>query len=192
MLDRYISMHRSNGLFYIHRNKQGKRGFWRYFSPENTRLLLKLGKDTQSYSKPFVKIHGKFYGRYPPQIIEEVYRQKKLDSLRESEIDVGGAMKSTVMAQLGPYYFEIMKRLVAYLHTKEGGHWKQTFNVLNNNLYIKLDRPMTGDWITDAKKDIADKKIIDYTGKAIKKARGVAADIEISPDIDGGNADFEE
>jgi len=82
MLDRYVAVFRSRGLFHVYLNK-GRRGFWLYYNQKKKKLLYILGKKYMSYGQPKVKLKGQFRGKYV--LNEESYRQKKNMALKNRD-----------------------------------------------------------------------------------------------------------
>lgn len=82
MLDRYVAIFRSKGLFHIYQNK-GRRGYWLFYNEYEKKVLYILGKKLMSYGKPRVKFKGTFNGKYV--IDEDAYKQKKSTALFKSE-----------------------------------------------------------------------------------------------------------
>src|SRR3989304_1484455 len=48
MLDRYVAIFRSKGLFHVYQNK-GKRGYWLFYNENEKKLLYILGHKLMSY-----------------------------------------------------------------------------------------------------------------------------------------------
>jgi hypothetical protein len=82
MLDRYVAIFRSRGLFHIYTNK-GRRGYFLHYNPKAKQLLYILGRKLMSYAKPRVKFKGYFYGKYV--VTEQEYRNKKDYALKHRE-----------------------------------------------------------------------------------------------------------
>jgi len=82
MLDRYVAIFRSKGLFHVYTNK-GKRGYWLFYNEYEKKLLYLLGKKLMSYGKPRVRFRGNFNGTYV--VDEDAYKKKKGESLKKSE-----------------------------------------------------------------------------------------------------------
>ncbi len=86
MLEKYVVLHRSHALFhtYIYRKDFKKRAY-KVYNKKNKQLLYILGAKMMSYSKPRVTKSYRFYGKYPPNISEKEYRDKKLASFRDEK-----------------------------------------------------------------------------------------------------------
>ena len=82
MLDRYVAVFRSVGLFHVYTHK-GQRGFWIYFNKKNKKLLYIFGKKLMSYTQPRVNFRGRFSGKYV--LDEEEYRRKKDIALKHRD-----------------------------------------------------------------------------------------------------------
>ncbi|UCD21006.1 MAG: hypothetical protein JSW08_00445 [archaeon] len=83
MLDKYIALHRTRGLFYVYMNS-GQRGFWTYFNEKDKKKLYLKGKKTLDVNcVRFPNFRGRFYKKTP--INEEVYRKKKRESFKRRE-----------------------------------------------------------------------------------------------------------
>lgn len=86
ILDRYIALFRSHGLFNTAISKKDfKNRFYKVYNFRNKHLLYILGQKYLSYSKPKIWKKHRFYGKLPPTIKEEDYKKKKSDSFREKE-----------------------------------------------------------------------------------------------------------
>tara|TARA_R100001530_G_scaffold50970_1_gene37842 strand:+ start:2282 stop:3196 length:915 start_codon:yes stop_codon:yes gene_type:complete len=87
LLELYAAVLRSNCLFHVYKDKKGKRMYKTYnFSKKS--VLFNYGKKKGfSYAIPKVSVRstgGKFFNIY--SISEKKYRQKKLDSLGDTEL----------------------------------------------------------------------------------------------------------
>ncbi len=82
MLDRYVAIFRSRGLFHIYTNK-GRRGYFLYYNGKKKQTLYLLGRKLMSYSKPRVRMKGSFNGKYV--VDEQTYRNKKDYALKHRE-----------------------------------------------------------------------------------------------------------
>lgn len=82
MLDKYVAIFRSKGLFHVYTNK-GRRGYWLYYNSKKKKLLYIFGKKLMNYNQPKVKFRGNFYGKYV--LNEEDYRKKKDYALKNRE-----------------------------------------------------------------------------------------------------------
>ena len=86
LLEIYAAILRSNALFHVYKDKNGKRVFKTYNYAKKS-LLYREGKK-KGYSYAFPKVSakatgGRFFNIYP--ISEKQYRKKKADSLQEME-----------------------------------------------------------------------------------------------------------
>jgi len=96
MLERYVALHRAKGLFHVYR-KNGKRGFWMFFSMRRKQKLYLLGKQMMTYSGkgfPSSNFKGRFYNQYV--INEEKYRKRKHESFKADTILVTNRNKSEI------------------------------------------------------------------------------------------------
>jgi hypothetical protein len=85
LLELYAAVLRSNALFHIYKDKNGRRRF-RLYNFQAKSLLYRNGKKKGfDYSWPRVKLRDRFYGVWP--IDEEKYKKKKLSSLKEFETE---------------------------------------------------------------------------------------------------------
>lgn len=82
LLQKYVAVFRSRGLFHVFVNKRGERGFYRYYDLANKKTLYLSGNKYYSYKTPFIKKAYMFRGKYPlGNEFEEAYRKKKHESL---------------------------------------------------------------------------------------------------------------
>lgn len=85
LLEMYAAVLRSNALFHVYKDKKGIRRF-RIYNFQAKSLLYKVGKRKGfDYGFPRVKYRDRFYGVW--SINEEKYRNKKLKSLKEFEVE---------------------------------------------------------------------------------------------------------
>jgi hypothetical protein len=78
----YDIIKRSKGLFHIHHDREGRRGFWKFFNIRKMRQIYRLAEKgtylTEQYTGPLIPLSsmkGRFYNQYP--IDEEKYRVRK-------------------------------------------------------------------------------------------------------------------
>jgi len=82
LLDRYVALFRSRGLFHIYTTKTQHR--WLGFNRTNKKLLYLKGKKEMNYGYPHIySFKGRFYGKYV--VDEEAYRLKKRKTLEKTE-----------------------------------------------------------------------------------------------------------
>ena len=75
LLDKYVALFRSRGLFHVYRNK-GRRGYWVYFNKKDKLRLYLRGKKELNYNcMKWPRLRGRFCDHYP--IDEQAYREKK-------------------------------------------------------------------------------------------------------------------
>lgn len=77
-LNKYVAIHRSVALLYVHR-KDGRRGYFRLFNEDKKTMLYFLGKKTYDMNQVVPNFFGAFTNYYV--VDEAAYRKKKLDSL---------------------------------------------------------------------------------------------------------------
>jgi hypothetical protein len=83
MLDKYIAIDRTRGLFYIYMNK-GVRGFWVYFGERDKKKVYFKGKKLHDMNcMKWPDFRGRFTKHTP--IDEDEYRKKKHDSFVSRE-----------------------------------------------------------------------------------------------------------
>ena len=81
LLNKYVAIFRSKGLFHVFATKSGVRGYYKNYNKTMKKFLYIKGKKFYSYGYPIPKKTYRFYGKYP--LDEEEYRKKKLKSLEE-------------------------------------------------------------------------------------------------------------
>lgn len=74
MLDVYMALFRSKGLFHVYL-KDGRRGRWCFYNNTHKRQLYLLGKKMFSYARPRSNLRGRFTDKY--MVNETQYREKK-------------------------------------------------------------------------------------------------------------------
>lgn len=86
LLEKYVALFRSQVLFNtaIYRKDYTKR-YYKCYNRKNKKLLYLLGYKLMSYSQPRIHKKYRFYGKYPSNIDEQEYREKKAKSFREGE-----------------------------------------------------------------------------------------------------------
>ncbi|KKK96320.1 hypothetical protein LCGC14_2663910, partial [marine sediment metagenome] len=93
ILDRYIALFRSHGLFHsaIYK-KDYKKRYYKSYNFKSKHLLYILGQKYLSYSKPKIYKKHMFYGKLPSAITKEDYQKKKEESFKEKEIEEDPAL----------------------------------------------------------------------------------------------------
>lgn len=86
MLDKYVAIFRSRGLFHIYQSR-GRRGYFLYYNNKNKKKLYLLGRKLMDYRLPRVDFRGKFYGKYV--VDEEEYRRRKDYALKNRDTKSG-------------------------------------------------------------------------------------------------------
>ena len=85
LLEKYVAIFRSHALFNVGISRKNfKNRFYKVYNYSNKKLLYIAGKQMMSYTKPKVTKSYRFYGKLPPTIIEQEYRDKKLNSFMVS------------------------------------------------------------------------------------------------------------
>ncbi len=80
LLEIYAAVLRSNTLFHIYKDKNGRRRF-RIYNFKEKSILYRVGKKKGfDYSYPRVKIRGTYFKQFP--IDKKAYEKKKLDTFR--------------------------------------------------------------------------------------------------------------
>jgi len=81
-LDEAIALELSDGLFYVYKQKGGRRG-WKFFNRKQKEQLYRIG--TKKGSKNYNAVYTKFKGNFPNNYVvdEAEYRKKKFDSLHK-------------------------------------------------------------------------------------------------------------
>lgn len=119
MLDRYVSIFRSRGLFHIYTSK-GRRGYFVYFNQKNKKKLYILGKKLMSYAKPHVDFKGRFYGKYTVDEME--YRARKDYALKHRKPNTREEK-----------YQDMFKQYIVQLYLKEN----KSYNEISEELKDK-------------------------------------------------------
>jgi len=79
MLDKYVAIHRTRGLFYIY-----ERGRWVYYNEDHKRMLYIKGKKNMDMNcMKFPSLRGRCYTKTP--LNRELYIEKKRESFKNSE-----------------------------------------------------------------------------------------------------------
>ena len=133
MLDRYVAIFRSRGLFHIYTNK-GRRGYFLYYNSENKKMLYILGRKLMSYSKPRVRFKGHFNGKYV--IDEQAYRSKKDYALKHRE-------KEKVQTQ-NEKYLKGLGTSIVLMHDAQRTSFKKIADALTKGNY-----PITAQRVCD-------------------------------------------
>lgn len=147
MLDKYVAIHRSSGLFHIY-TKKGKRGYWVYFNREKKKILYIYGKRDMNY-KPYYrhaytgkrimlksKRRGRFYGKYV--LDESEYRKKKEKALHKKEI-------------IEKDIFKTQRDMLLFILNKEFNMKKSKISKMLSKYDIKLDRSSISKIISNIK-----------------------------------------
>jgi hypothetical protein len=80
LLDKYVALFRTTGLFHIYENKR-RRGFWVFYNEKRKQTLYMRGKKEFNYNcMKFPRFRGRFFDQYP--IDETEYREKKRKSFK--------------------------------------------------------------------------------------------------------------
>lgn len=80
LLDKYVALFRTSGLFHVYENKR-RRGYWVYYNEKRKQTLYMLGKREFNYNcMKFPHFRGRFFNKY--SLNEEVYREKKAKSFK--------------------------------------------------------------------------------------------------------------
>lgn len=88
ILDRYIALFRSHGLFHTAIYKKDyKKRYYKVYNFRSKHLLYILGQKYLSYNKPKIYKKHMFYGKLPQSISKEAYQNKKSESFKEAEIE---------------------------------------------------------------------------------------------------------
>lgn len=88
ILDRYITLFRSHGLFNTAISKKNYNNrYYKVYNYQNKHTLYILGQKYMSYAKPKIWKKHMFRGKLPSSIIKEEYQKKKRDSFREQEVE---------------------------------------------------------------------------------------------------------
>ena len=88
LLDKYMAMFRTKGLFHVFESK-GRRGYFRFYNSRVKKYLILAGQKTMSYKHKTVKttFHGNFYGKFAlgDADVLKAYLKKKEKALSDSE-----------------------------------------------------------------------------------------------------------
>ena len=80
LLEKYVALWRTRGLFHIFRSK-GRKGYWRFYGPKKILKLFLKGKKDYSYRHAKTHFRGRFYNQYA--ISESEYKKKKAIELKK-------------------------------------------------------------------------------------------------------------
>ncbi len=93
ILDRYIALFRSHGLFHTAIYKKDyKKRYYKSYNFKTKHMLYILGQKYLSYNKPKIYKKHMFYGKLPASISKEAYQNKKSESFREAEVEEDPAL----------------------------------------------------------------------------------------------------
>jgi len=88
LLDKYMAMFRTKGLFHVFESK-GRRGYFKFYNSRVKKYLILAGQKTMSYKHKTVKttFRGNFYGKFAlgDDKVLKAYLKKKEKSLSDSE-----------------------------------------------------------------------------------------------------------
>lgn len=154
MLDKYVALHRSKGLFHIYFDN-GKRGQWGFYRKDSLKYLYHTGYKYMDYTKTRSSMFGRFYDQY---VIDEVeYRKLKSKALNSKKNETK-AVKYLKQRDLLIYLmierynlsFNDLTKLINSYKDKSG--WYVTRNNINI-IYLDICRNMFGKEI-DEEQDI--------------------------------------
>jgi len=137
MLESYVVLHRATGLFNVYK-RRNQRGYWKYYNKNKLKRLYVMGKKFHTYAgKNFPKPN--FRGRFLDQYVinEKAYRKKKLDSFKQSEMDIDN------QPRVGAKYFNQRNMLLAMLK-KKYNMTQEDISKFCENAGFKLDRSAVG------------------------------------------------
>ncbi len=88
LLDKYMAMFRTKGLFHVYES-DGRRGYFRFYNSRVKKYLILAGQKTMSYNHKTVKTNfsGRFYGKFAlgDEDVLKAYLKKKEKALMDSE-----------------------------------------------------------------------------------------------------------
>lgn len=132
LLEIYPAVLRSNCLFHVYQENSGRRCFKVYNYKKKSQLYNVGKKKGFSYSFPSTKVRGRFSKKYT--IDEEIYRAKKLASLRETDVYKIEELKEEKDKKTMRTAF-----MIRFLHEEQDMTYKEIANIMRTN----------GDDITD-------------------------------------------
>ncbi|HDK42169.1 MAG TPA: hypothetical protein ENG87_02215 [Candidatus Pacearchaeota archaeon] len=88
LLDKYMAIFRTRGLFHIFESK-GIRGYFKFYNSRVKKYLILMGQKTMSYNhkKIWTNFKGRFYGKFAlgDDKVKDLYLKKKEKALADSE-----------------------------------------------------------------------------------------------------------
>lgn len=88
LLDKYMAMFRTKGLFHVYESN-GMRGYFKFYNSRVKKYLILAGQKTMSYNHKTVRTNfrGRFYGKFAlgDDKVLKAYLKKKEKSLADSE-----------------------------------------------------------------------------------------------------------
>jgi len=88
LLDKYMAIFRTRGLFHIYESK-GIRGYFKFYNSRVKKYLILMGQKTMSYNhkKIWTNFKGRFYGKFAlgDEEVKKQYLKKKEKALADSE-----------------------------------------------------------------------------------------------------------
>lgn len=140
MLEKYMVVHRTKGLFHIYL-KNGKRGRWRFYNKVGTKFLYINGKKYFDYSSQKPNIFGKFLDKYT--INEAEYRRLKQKTL--------GRKRRMTRAEV----YKHQRDTLFWIFLKECSFSQQKISNLCKKWEYKIDRSTISDIYHEKLKEFA-------------------------------------
>jgi hypothetical protein len=127
MLDRYCVLVRGRGLFHVHLNEDGRRGYWVYFDKKKMKDLWLFGKKGYDYNKVHYRLEGVFRDQY--MVNEKSYRKKKNDAFEKEKL---------ILADTRNKYL-LQRNVLLYLLNKKLSITQTKIAKLCNKVGFKID-----------------------------------------------------
>lgn len=123
LLEMYAAVLRSNALFHIYEDKNGKR-CWRIYNYNQKSILYQVGKKKGfSYRYPKAMYRGRFYNIYA--VNEQEYRKKKEESFKESDY-IKEEEEDKISFERKLYLANLLEILIKYYKSISNKRYTQT------------------------------------------------------------------
>jgi len=138
MLEKYVAIFRSQGLFHAYIDKDNIRRYNMYHYV-NKRLLYLYGKQLLSYSRPKVSLNYRFFKKFPESIDVNAYNKKKSDAFKDIEKQLDSKRLEKIPRYVGAYA-HILKTQYKVTYAEQSNQLKQ--------LGLNIDKSVIGRYAT--------------------------------------------
>jgi len=139
MLDKYVVLHRTKGLFHVYMSN-GRRGFWRFYNRKRLKPMYIKGKKYYEYGGAKAVLFGRFRDQYT--IDETEYRARKKKALVKKQ--------RTTKAQ----QYKAQRDVLFYILHKDMKQSYRNTEKLCKNYGYSVGRSTISDIITSKSKEI--------------------------------------